>query len=135
MPHARSRAALALSAVSAVLALAAPASARVVRATSVIPPGNSGFVSGAGLLSGTGSPHLYDQQALFIAFRRIDDLFHLGGTGETPKPGVKIVRDRYGVPAVTGSTSAGLWWGVGWATAEDRLFQLEVFRRATTGHL
>ncbi len=28
-----------------------------------------------------------------------------------------------------------MWWGAGYATAEDRLFELEVFRRATTGHL
>src|SRR5205807_3621149 len=32
-------------------------------------------------------------------------------------------------------TDQHLWWGAGYATAEDRLFELEVFRRATTGHL
>jgi penicillin amidase len=135
MSHLRPRAPLALIALLIAMALAAPASARVLRATSIIPPGNSGFVSGAGLVTGTGSPHLYDQQALFIAFQRIDDLFNPGGTTEIPTAGVKIVRDRYGVPDVTAATTPSLWWGVGWATAEDRLFQLELERRATTGHL
>ncbi len=125
----------ALSLLLVTLAFAAPASARILRAESILPPGNSGFVSGAGLLNGTGSPHLYDQQALFIAFQRLDDLFNLGGSTETPRPGVSIVRDHYGVPDVTARTSANLWWGVGWATAEDRLVQLELERRATTGHL
>jgi penicillin amidase len=36
---------------------------------------------------------------------------------------------------VTGKTTSELWWGAGYATAQDRLFELEVFRRATTGHL
>ena len=57
--------------VALALACAAPsASADVTRAESVLPPGNSGFVSAAGLADGTGSPHLYDQQQLFIDFRR-----------------------------------------------------------------
>ena len=135
MSLARLRAPLALTVLSIALALAAPASARIIRAESVLPPGESGFVTGAGLLNGTGSPHLYDQQALFIAFQRVDDLFNLGGSTETPAPGVTITRDHYGVPDVTAHTRAKLWWGVGWATAQDRLVQLELERRATTGHL
>ena len=31
--------------------------------------------------------------------------------------------------------SATLWWGAGYAVAQDRLFELELFRRATTGRL
>jgi penicillin G amidase len=119
----------------AALVLAAPADARIVRAQSILPPGESGFVSLAGLASGSGSPHLYDQQHLFIDFRRKDARFDRAGTEEDPKPGVKIVRDRFGVPAITGKTTTDLWWGAGYATAQDRLFELEVFRRATTGHL
>lgn len=48
-------------------------------------------------------------------------------------PGVRIVRDRYGVPSVTGATSDDLWWGAGYATAQDRLFELEIYRHTTTG--
>src|SRR6516165_5831713 len=113
-----------LVALAVALALAVPAWARVVKAESILPPGESGFVSAGGLLSGTGSPHLYDQQQLFIEFQRRDDLFGHPGQTEVPKPGVTIVRDSYGVPSVTAGNAADAWWGVGYATAQDRLFQL-----------
>jgi penicillin G amidase len=118
-------------------AVAAPgmAGASVIQATSILPPGDSGFVSVPGVASGTGSPHLYDQQAPFIAFQRKDAMFDQAGTVTTPMAGVRIVRDGFGVPAVYGTTSYGLWWGAGYATAQDRLAELEIFRRATTGHL
>ena len=48
---------------------------------------------------------------------------------------MRIVRDGYGVPAMTGSTDQGAWWGVGYAVAQDRLAELELFRRNTSGHL
>ncbi len=129
------------AAVAATLALvvvavgAAPASASIVRAESLLPPGESGFVSIPGVATGTGSPHLYDQNADYIHFRYKNAQLGQGGSTETPKAGVKIVRDAFGVPSVTGTNSSNLWWGAGYATAQDRLFQLELFRRATTGHL
>ena len=135
MPRLRTFAPLALLSLLVTLAIAAPASARVIRATSVLPPGESGFVAVTGLLNGSGSPHLYDQQNPFITFQRANDVFNMGGTTEIPGPGVTIVRDRFGVPDVSAATNAKLWWGVGWATAEDRLVQLDLFRHATTGHL
>jgi hypothetical protein len=46
---------------------------------------------------------------------------------------VKIVRDSYGVPAVPGDTEDRMWWGRRVRDAQDRLFELELFRRATTG--
>ena len=57
------------------------------------------------------------------------------GAEETPKAGVRIVRDDYGVPSVYGDTEDDMWWGAGYAIAQDRLFQIEAFRRATTGTL
>jgi penicillin amidase len=117
------------------LLIAAPAGARIVQASSILPPGESGFVALTGVASGTGSPHLYDQQAPFINFDRKDAMFNQQGTEEDPMPGVKIVRDLYGVPNITGANDSNLWWGAGYAAAQDRLFELEVFRRATTGHL
>src|SRR5437763_8459729 len=117
-------------------ALACSASAAVIRADSILPPGESGFVSVAGLPTGSGSPHLYDQTPLFTAFRyRNAMLGRPGGTEEDPKGGVKIVRDDYGVPSVTGDTTSDLWWGAGYATAEDRLFELEIFKRVGNGTL
>ena len=46
-----------------------------------------------------------------------------------------ITRDAKGVPNVRGASDYDAWWGVGYAVAEDRLFQLELFRRATSGRL
>jgi penicillin amidase len=119
------------------IALAAPpAQAKILRATSILPPGESGFVSLAGVSNGTGSPNLYDQQQMFINFQRKSAMFfQRADSTETPILGVTIKRDSYGVPSVTGATTHDLWWGAGYATAQDRLFELEIFRRATTGHL
>jgi hypothetical protein len=57
--------------VVAVVALLVPlgASARVRRAQSILPPGQSGFVSSSGLADGSGSPHLKDQLPLFLRHR------------------------------------------------------------------
>ena len=117
------------------LALAAPAPAAVVKAEDILPPGQSGFVSLTGVASGTGSPHLYDQTQPFIEFTWKPHLFQAGTDPVEPRPGVTITRDAYGVPTVNASTMEDAWWGVGYAVAEDRLFQLELFQRATTGRL
>ncbi|MFL5886537.1 MAG: penicillin acylase family protein [Thermoleophilaceae bacterium] len=119
------------------LAAGAPAAhADVIHAESILPPGESGFVSTPGVADGTGSPHLYDQQQPFIDFRRKDDMLNLpAASTEQPRPGVKIDRDNFGVPSITAGNDADVWWGAGYATAQDRLFELEAFRRATTGHL
>jgi acyl-homoserine lactone acylase PvdQ len=120
-----------------VLALALPsaAAARVIDSGSVLPPGQSGFVSVPGVADGTGSPHLNDQTGLFVNFRFKPATFNLPGDVEQPRAGVKIVRDSYGVPAITGNTIDDAWWGAGYAMAQDRLFQIEIFRRAAEGKL
>jgi len=48
---------------------------------------------------------------------------------------VTITRDRYGVPGVFARNRADLAFGMGWACAEDRLFQIELMRRAFRGEL
>ncbi len=122
--------------VAACATFATSADARVVRAEGVLPPGQSGYVSLTGLLQGTGSPHLYDQQPLFVNWQRKSMLLDQPSLDEQrPRPGVVIRRDRYGVPSVTGATELDAWWGVGYAVAQDRLFQLEAFRHATKGRL
>ena len=53
------------------------------------------------------------------------------GSSESPEPGVTIVRDSaYGVPHIYGDTRAELMFGIGYATAEDRLFFIDVLRHA-----
>ena len=46
---------------------------------------------------------------------------------------VTVIRDEYGVPHVYGSTLESLWFGVGYAQGQDRLWQAEVLRRTATG--
>src|SRR5919198_2772154 len=129
---------LALPLVLIVLLLFAPAAgAGIVRSESVLPAGQSGFVSDAA--TGAGSPHLYDQLQLFEDFRYKPA--PLGGAPsdlllvERPRPGVTISRADYGVPSVVGQTEADLWFGAGYAVAQDRLAELELFRRRANGTL
>jgi penicillin amidase len=126
---------IALVALVASLAAATPAAARITNAESILPPGQSGGVSLTGVTSGTGSPHLTDQLSLYKAFSFKSAMFNQPGPAELPRAGVKVTRDRYGVPAITGTSDYNAWWGVGYAIAQDRLFQLELFRRATSGRL
>ena len=109
--------------------------AETIDALGVLPPGQSGYVSITGVATGTGSPHLTDQVELFESFEYRDITFNQPGTSESPRPGVTISRDEYGVPTITGETDDDGWFGVGYAVAQDRLFQLELFRRATSGRL
>src|ERR1700744_5704064 len=44
-----------------------------------------------------------------------------------------ITRDGYGVPHVRGETAADAWAGMGYACAQDRLFQLDYDRRRACG--
>ncbi len=48
---------------------------------------------------------------------------------------VSISRDEWGVPHVFASTIRDLYWGFGFALAEDRLFQIDMARRAFTGRV
>jgi penicillin amidase len=46
-----------------------------------------------------------------------------------------IMRDAYGVPHVYGDTLGAVYYGYGYAAAQDRLYQLEMFRRTYWGRL
>src|SRR5579862_8762750 len=45
---------------------------------------------------------------------------------ESPEPGLTIVRDSYDVPHIYGDTDAEVYFGAGYAGAEDRLFLMDV---------
>jgi acyl-homoserine lactone acylase PvdQ len=47
---------------------------------------------------------------------------------ETPRPGVVIKRDRFGVPHITGKTFADVEFGAGYANIEDRMFLTDILR-------
>jgi penicillin amidase len=48
---------------------------------------------------------------------------------------VEIRRDRWGVPHVYASTPEDAWFGQGYCHAQDRLWQLELYRRFASGRL
>lgn len=48
---------------------------------------------------------------------------------------VKIYRDDFGTPHIFAETNKGLFEGYGYAVAQDRLWQLELNRRAARGRL
>jgi len=54
---------------------------------------------------------------------------------ETPKAGVTIQWDTFGVPHITGDTRDDAMFGVGYASAEDRLFMMDALRYVGRGRL
>lgn len=48
---------------------------------------------------------------------------------------VEILRDRWGVPHIYAESEADLFFAQGWVTAQDRGFQMEIFRRTGRGTL
>src|SRR5215831_15865499 len=49
--------------------------------------------------------------------------------------GFVIHRSAFGVPTIRAASQAKMWFGAGWAQAEDRMVQLELTRRAVEGTL
>ncbi|GLY75957.1 penicillin acylase family protein [Actinoallomurus iriomotensis] len=47
--------------------------------------------------------------------------------------GLTISRDAYGIPSIDAESEPLAWFGLGWAAAEDRLWQLEYDRRRARG--
>ncbi|MGY0194877.1 penicillin acylase family protein [Leptothrix sp. BB-4] len=48
---------------------------------------------------------------------------------------VRIARDAQGVPSIQADRAEGAWFGLGYAHAQDRLWQLELHRRTGAGEL
>jgi penicillin amidase len=118
-----------------------PADALVLKAGTALPPGQSGFFSLAGQAQGTltGVPsdygaHVDDQRPLYWNFNNKPAVLGTRpGTPDAPKDGVQIYRDSYGVPIVYAGTVRDLWFGVGYAVAQDRLFLMDAVRRMGAG--
>ena len=53
----------------------------------------------------------------------------------TSEEAIRIQRDEYGVPHVFATTTFGLYYGVGYAAAEDKLYPLEILRRTALGRV
>ena len=100
----------AASVLALVLVLPVAAQAGVRSAESVLPPGQSGFVPPEGQPD---NPHLTDQVPLFEAFAFKPAGFDQPGSVETPRGGLTITRDAYGVPSVRAGSQRDAWFGAG----------------------
>ena len=118
----------------------------------ILPPGSNGTATLLDLVqvpSMTASPtaptNFADQLEMYDALTRkapsaltradVDELYkHENFTPEevvstaTPKDGVTIQRDQFGVPYITGTTYSNVAYGAGYAAVEDRMFLMDVLR-------
>jgi acyl-homoserine lactone acylase PvdQ len=123
----------------------------------ILPPGQNGLDDAAQAAAfkaaGVYPPHANDQLGMYsglttavpITEPQIPQFYKDATFGvpagdvastETPEPGVTIVRDsKFGVPHIYGDTRAALMFGIGYASAEDRLFFMDVLRHAGRGEL
>ncbi|MEX2290466.1 MAG: penicillin acylase family protein [Mycobacteriales bacterium] len=124
-----------------------------VRGGNVVPPGNTGHVPATELataLSGAYRPeNADDQRDLYVDWGRKDWSFAPtdGGSGGAGKdalgapysPGgrgdVSVRRDGWGVPRIVGESDEAAQFGVGYAMAQDRLFQADIFRHVARGEM
>jgi penicillin G amidase len=122
---------------------AADAPPERLHAQSLLPPGESGFfsVDAQAKYEADGDPsdfgpHVDDQRAPYWHYGSTNDDFQPPqGTPATPHTGVRIYRDRYGVPLIYGDNGYDVWWGAGFAAASDRLFEIDAIRRTARGTL
>lgn len=119
-----------------------PATSRQV--VNILAPGQSGFISTTGQAQGSasGNPgdygeHLDDQRLMYWSsefkpgeFADVSDM-----TPVTPRDGVRIYRDAFGVPIIYAETAFDLAFGMGYALSEDRLFLQDGARRQAKGTL
>lgn len=114
-----------------------------LKAENMLPPGESGFfsVSGEALGTATGNPadfgaHVDDQRSLYWSFAaKPGALGTKPGSPSSPLSGVEIYRDSYGVPIVYAGNVHDLYYGVGYAVAQDRLFLMDAVRRMGQGRM
>lgn len=56
-------------------------------------------------------------------------------TVQGPQAEINIYRDAFGVPHIIAGSSADAWFGAGFVQAQDRLWQMDLIRRAGLGRL
>lgn len=61
--------------------------------------------------------------------------FELTDVAQTRASAVEILRDQWGIPHVFSDTDVGAFYGLGYATAEDRAFQMTYSLRMVQGRL
>ncbi|MGW0518821.1 penicillin acylase family protein [Crossiella sp. NPDC003009] len=124
----------------------------------ILPPGQNGNATFAELLLfkslGIRPPHSSDQKSRYeklvwgysgLTDEQLNTYFNDASFGvpadqvastSSPRPDVTIVRDKAtGTPHITGSTRAGAMFGSGFASAQDRLFLMDVLRHVGRGEV
>ncbi len=118
----------------------------------ILPPGSNGNVTALDIASVMGTtatptqpPHFADQLEMYdalttrdpgsIGLADIEQLYKREDftpatvvSTKTPKTGVTIQRDGFGVPFITGATFNDVEYGAGYAAIEDRMFLMDVLR-------
>ncbi|MGH3119272.1 MAG: penicillin acylase family protein, partial [Gaiellales bacterium] len=128
-----------------------PASPDTMVAYSIVPPGQEGEVTPAEALSGSFGDHYSDQRDMYAGLIDDEDAtnadlakhFHsmqFGPQGEiedqyAPVDGATVYRDELGIPHVYADTLVNASFALGYVTAEDRLWESDVFRHAAEGTL
>ncbi|HEV7678187.1 MAG TPA: penicillin acylase family protein [Candidatus Dormibacteraeota bacterium] len=114
-----------------------------MRAANAVPPGESGFISlssfaavQAGAQSSYG-PNFADQLPLYANWQYKPMQFQRTGTGTNPggNAAATVYRDSSGVPQIYAASEDDLFYAMGYAMAQDRLFQMEAFRHVGHGTL
>ena len=121
----------------------------MLRAFSIVPPGQEGNVTPEEVAAGAFGAHFDDQRELYASL--IDDsdvknselskYFHSMQFGpeeiesEAALEGATVYRDNYGVPHIYAESFEAASRALGYTTAEDRLWEMDVFRHAARGEL
>ena len=72
--------------------------------------------------------------ALHLIMRSLPEYDATHEVAEIQQP-VEIVRDRYNVPHIFAENDEDAFFGLGFVHAQDRLWQMEMLRRAAQGRL
>ncbi len=153
------------AALACALLLAAPAAAQVQPYgandyggfRNILPPAQGKSVNGVELAlfqsTGTMPSHFDDQRRMYgdlvyatpgLSAGQIPNFFKDSSFGVppgevertySPRPGVTVLRDSFGVPHIYGTTRANMMFGAGYVGAEDRLFFMDALRHAGRAQL
>ena len=86
---------------------------------------------GRAVLSGQGSADAQFAELAKASLSRIDGKLVVSGLRDT----VEVIRDRWGIPHIYARNTEDLFFAQGYVQAQDRLWQMELWRRYNSGHL
>ncbi|HEY7876150.1 MAG TPA: penicillin acylase family protein, partial [Actinomycetota bacterium] len=127
-----------------------PAVPDTMEAYSIVPPGQEGNVTPEEVAADDFGPHFDDQRELYASLIDDDDVtdgeigtyFHSMQFGPKeiereyqPLDGVTVYRDEFGIPHIYADSFVNASHALGYTTAEDRLWEMDVFRHAAKGEL